>query len=487
MVTGVLTRLAERGFGGAQGLGRHRIAQAFGDTEMGFAIAFFHPGRHKADRNAARLGFSLSKMPELSQPFKVTSGRIYDLDLAGVGGVEDFLRARPETAHIFRLIDHWVRRVISGQGNIESCVEHAGLAERRAPAGERHQHVEIEGQARFIQKRTERLVRVKPGLGGGDPFGRRRGGKTNRYAAFFKRLADGGNTRGALIRLKHVGLGNCAIVRIDPPAGKDNGATGKGHACRPLDHQQFGWPNRPVAKDHQRCRRDRDGHIAANACCVVIHPERPILHASFGKGAMMGIMEILGVAASVSLLAGWRLYLCVFATGLAMRMGWIAVPEHLQSLGILTNDWVMAAAGIGMIAEFFSDKIAWLDSLWDAVHTAIRPVGGALLALALVDASDPKWQVVTLLLGGGAALLSHGAKAGTRAVVNASPEPFSNIAVSTGEDVATGGLLFLALSNPVAAIFVAIIMAVTAVAALIMVRRVLKKLFGVTATSAPPA
>ena len=202
---------------------------------------------------------------------------------------------------------------------------------------------------------------------------------------------------------------------------------------------------------------------------------------------MMGIMEILGVAASVSLLAGWRLYLCVFATGLAMRMGWIAVPEHLQSLGILTNDWVMAAAGIGMIAEFFSDKIAWLDSLWDAVHTAIRPVGGALLALALVDASDPKWQVVTLLLGGGAALLSHGAKAGTRAVVNASPEPFSNIAVSTGEDVATGGLLFLALSNPVAAIFVAIIMAVTAVAALIMVRRVLKKLFGVTATSAPPA
>ena len=201
----------------------------------------------------------------------------------------------------------------------------------------------------------------------------------------------------------------------------------------------------------------------------------------------MGIVEILGVAASVSLLAGWRLYLCVFATGLAMRMGWIAAPEHLQSLGILANDWVMGAAGIGMTAEFFADKIAWLDSLWDAVHTAIRPVGGALLALALVDASDPKWQVVTLLLGGGAALVSHGAKAGTRAVVNASPEPFSNIAVSTGEDVATGGLLFLALSSPVAAIFVAIVMAVTAVAALIMVRRLLKKLFGVAATSASSA
>ena len=195
---------------------------------------------------------------------------------------------------------------------------------------------------------------------------------------------------------------------------------------------------------------------------------------------MMGITEILGVAASVSLLAGWRLYLCIFATGLAMRMGWIAAPEHLQSLAVLANNWVMGVAGIGMIAEFFADKIAWLDSLWDAVHTAIRPVGGALLALALVDASDPKWQVITLLLGGGAALVSHAAKAGTRAVVNASPEPFSNIAVSTGEDVATGGLLFLALSNPVAAIFVAIILAVIAVGALIMVRRVLKKLFGVS-------
>ena len=197
----------------------------------------------------------------------------------------------------------------------------------------------------------------------------------------------------------------------------------------------------------------------------------------------MGITEILGVAASVSLLAGWRIYLCVFATGLAIRMGWIAAPEHLPSLAVLASNWVIGAAGIGMIAEFFADKIAWLDSLWDAVHTAIRPVGGALLALALVDASDPKWQVVTLLLGGGAALVSHTAKAGTRAVVNASPEPFSNIAVSTGEDVATGGLLFLALTKPVTAIFVAITVAAAAIAALVIVRRVLKKLFGVTPTT----
>ncbi len=270
------------------------------------------------------------------------------------------------------------------------------------------------------------------------------------------------------------------IIRIYPPAGKYYGTAGKGHARRSFDDKQFGCAVGTVAEDHQRCRRNRDRHFTAIFCQVVIHNDWPILQLSFGKGAMMGIMEILGVAASVSLLAGWRLYLCVFATGLAIRMGWIAAPEHLQSLAVLANDWVMGAAGIGMIAEFFADKIAWLDSLWDAVHTAIRPVGGAVLALALVDASDPKWQVVTLLLGGGAALFSHTAKAGTRAVVNASPEPFSNIAVSTGEDVATGGLLFLALSKPVTAIFVAILVAAAAIAALITVRRVLKKLFGVT-------
>ncbi len=193
----------------------------------------------------------------------------------------------------------------------------------------------------------------------------------------------------------------------------------------------------------------------------------------------MGIVEILGVAGSVSLLAGWRMYLCVFATGLAMRMEWIDAPQHLQSLDVLANNWVLAASAIGLVAEFFADKVAWLDSIWDAIHTAIRPLGGAVLALALVDASDPAWQVVTLLLGGGAALMSHSAKAGTRAVVNASPEPFSNIAVSTGEDVVTGGLLLLALSNPEAAVVIAVLLTFAAVYALVMVRRILKSLFGV--------
>ena len=200
----------------------------------------------------------------------------------------------------------------------------------------------------------------------------------------------------------------------------------------------------------------------------------------------MGIIELLGVAGSVSLLAGWRLYLCVFATGLAMRYGgnFVEIPQNLEALQALASPWVIGIAGVGAVAEFFADKVAWLDSMWDAVHTAIRPIGGALLAMAIVDSSDPTWQIISLLLGGGAALASHSAKAGARAVVNASPEPFSNVAVSTGEDVVTGGLLFLALSNPVAAVVVAVLLLLVAVGALVLVRRVLKRLFGAEAVAA---
>ena len=161
-----------------------------------------------------------------------------------------------------------------------------------------------------------------------------------------------------------------------------------------------------------------------------------------------------------------------------MKTGYIQPPEHLASLATLANPWVIGVAGVGTFAEFFADKVAWLDSLWDAVHTAVRPLGGALLAMAIVDPSDQSWQVISLLLGGGAALLSHGAKAGTRAVVNASPEPFSNIAVSTGEDVVTGGLLALAISSPFMAVGVAVVLAIAAVFALLIVRRVLRSLFG---------
>ena len=169
----------------------------------------------------------------------------------------------------------------------------------------------------------------------------------------------------------------------------------------------------------------------------------------------MGIVELLGLAGSVSLLSGWRLYLTIFVTGVAMRLNLISLPENLQILDAFANPWVLGISAFGALVEFFADKILWLDSLWDALHTLIRPFGGALLALAIVDSSDPGWQVVIFLLGGGAALVSHGAKSGARAIVNTSPEPVSNAVLSTGEDIAAGGLLILAFTYPIAAFFIA--------------------------------
>jgi len=169
----------------------------------------------------------------------------------------------------------------------------------------------------------------------------------------------------------------------------------------------------------------------------------------------MDPVQIVSLAASTSLLAGWRLYLVTLVTGLAMHFGWIALPAHLHQLDVLANWWVIGAAAIGTLAEFFADKIQFVDSAWDAVHSFIRPLGGALLAMAIVDSGNPTWQTLSALLGGSAALLAHTGKAGARAMVNASPEPYSNIAVSTGEDVVTTGLLAMAIANPVLAAVVA--------------------------------
>ena len=190
----------------------------------------------------------------------------------------------------------------------------------------------------------------------------------------------------------------------------------------------------------------------------------------------MTATELLALAASFSLLSGWRLYLCILATGLAMRFHIIALPQQLTQLDVLANPWVLGVAGLGFVAEFFADKIAWLDSVWDGLHSVIRPVGGAILALAIVDPGDPTLQVVTFLLGGGAALLSHGVKASTRAVVNTSPEPLSNAVVSTGEDVATAGVVALALANPLAATVIAIAMSIASVVALFALRRVIRRI-----------
>ena len=190
----------------------------------------------------------------------------------------------------------------------------------------------------------------------------------------------------------------------------------------------------------------------------------------------MSAVELIALASTVSLLAGWRLYLVSFVVGLAMKFGWIALPDQLHALDILTNNWLIGIAGLGALAEFFADKVPWVDSAWDAVHSVVRPIGGALLSMAIIDGGDPKWQVASFLLGGGAALVAHAGKAGARTLVNASPEPVSNIVVSTGEDVATAGLLALAIANPIAAALIALALVGLSVWLVIKARRFLRRL-----------
>ncbi len=190
------------------------------------------------------------------------------------------------------------------------------------------------------------------------------------------------------------------------------------------------------------------------------------------------VVTVLGIAGSVSLLAGWRLYLCILATGLAMRFhGW-PVPEHFASLRVLANGWVLGAAGLAATCEFLADKVPWFDSLWDVIHTAVRPLGGALLALALVDPADPALQAVAFILGGGGALFAHAGKASTRAVINASPEPFSNIAASSLEDLSVSGILAFVFYHPLASGVVALLLMAASIAVVAVALRMFGKLFG---------
>ncbi len=171
----------------------------------------------------------------------------------------------------------------------------------------------------------------------------------------------------------------------------------------------------------------------------------------------MEMLKTLAVALSLGTLAGVNLYLTVFVTGLAVRMDWVALPVALQGLEVLGNPVVLAVAGVMYVVEFFADKVAWVDTAWDAAHTVIRPVGAAALAVAALGESHPAFEVVAALLAGGMALGAHTAKAGTRLAANASPEPFSNIVLSLAEDgLVLGGLGVLAW-NPLVALLAAVL------------------------------
>jgi hypothetical protein len=165
-------------------------------------------------------------------------------------------------------------------------------------------------------------------------------------------------------------------------------------------------------------------------------------------------LDLLAVALGLACLAGINLYLTVFITGLAIHFHWITLAPAYQSLEVLGNPAIVIIAGILYFLEFFADKIPWIDSAWDAAHTVIRPIGGALLAIQVLGHSSPAFAVIVALLAGGTSLAAHTAKAATRLASNSSPEPFSNIGLSLGEDAAVVGGLALVHVNPLLALLI---------------------------------
>jgi hypothetical protein len=155
-----------------------------------------------------------------------------------------------------------------------------------------------------------------------------------------------------------------------------------------------------------------------------------------------------------SFAAGINLYATVAILGLTSRFGWVDLPPQYE---VFDNNWIIGAAAALYVVEFVADKIPWVDSLWDAVHTVIRPIGGALIAIASIGSATPATQTVVGLAGAALAASSHLTKAGTRAMANTSPEPFSNWILSLLEDGFVVALGVLALQYPLAAAIVVLV------------------------------
>ncbi len=161
----------------------------------------------------------------------------------------------------------------------------------------------------------------------------------------------------------------------------------------------------------------------------------------------MNPIETLGLALGAGFSSGLNLYATVATLGLLQRFGVLHLPPGLQ---VLSHRWVLGLAIALYLLEFFADKVPYIDTVWDAVHTFIRPPAAALLAFAAAGEAPPEWRWGTALIAGGIALTAHGTKASARAAINASPEPFSNWALSLGEDVLAVWLAWMAAAHPVA-------------------------------------
>jgi hypothetical protein len=182
------------------------------------------------------------------------------------------------------------------------------------------------------------------------------------------------------------------------------------------------------------------------------------------------ITALLGVAFS----AGLNVYATVLALGVMHRLEVYHLPD---SLAILASTPVLIAAVVLYVVEFVADKIPLVDSVWDGIHTVIRPVAGALLAYGMVGTLEPQWQIIAALAGGGIALTSHAAKASTRAAVNVSPEPFSNWILSLAEDGLVFVVMWLIAAHPIVALVLVLLLIALAVTIVWKFSRFVRRVF----------
>ena len=173
---------------------------------------------------------------------------------------------------------------------------------------------------------------------------------------------------------------------------------------------------------------------------------------------MTQLISTIAIAMGASWVSGINLYAAVATLGLLGRFGHLQLPGELEAL---TNWWVIGVAVVLYVIEFVADKVPYVDSTWDVIHTFIRVPAGAVLAASAFGDFDRSIQVVALLLGGGLALSSHGTKAATRAMLNASPEPVSNWVASIAEDI-------VAVLSVVASVFVPVLIFVIVGAGLVI-------------------
>jgi uncharacterized membrane protein len=156
-------------------------------------------------------------------------------------------------------------------------------------------------------------------------------------------------------------------------------------------------------------------------------------------------LSAAALAGGMSWASGLRLYMTLFVAGVMGRAGWVELPPALQ---VLESPWVVGVTGLLLIVEFLADKLPGIDSAWDAVQTFIRVPAGAVLGAAALGEMGAEWSMIAAILGGTFAAGAHATKAGSRALINTSPEPFSNWTASFTEDVAVLGGLWAAFFHP---------------------------------------